>query len=96
MAKKAQCRLGRHKWVKRQTAEGHVYGECTQGAKREWGRFDSGVAKDGGAPSNEGTFGVWLGQPPSPGEPKGNSRPGGTMAEAECLLHHRLTGRTCH
>jgi hypothetical protein len=65
MAKKPHCRLGRHKWVKRETIDGDVYGECTQCGERDWGRFDRRGVRDGGAPVQGGT-GIWVGLPPGP------------------------------
>ena len=42
MAKRPHCWLGRHAWVKRESTEGDVYGECTHCGKRDWGRFVTG------------------------------------------------------
>jgi hypothetical protein len=55
MAKKPHCHLGRHKWVKRETAEGDVYGECTQCGERDWGLFADG-GPDRGAPLHKGMY----------------------------------------
>jgi hypothetical protein len=58
------CWRGRHRWVKRETTEGDVYGECTHCGKRDWGHFateaDIGVPgknSGGGAgiPGNAGS-----------------------------------------
>jgi hypothetical protein len=70
MAKKSHCWLGRHKWVKRETTDGDVHGECTRCGKRDWGRFAQSSGRDGGAPVHEGSMGIWVGQPPSPSAPE--------------------------
>jgi hypothetical protein len=52
MAKRPYCWFGRHAWVKRESTEGDVYGECTHCGKQDWGRFtkgDGGVGVPGGA-----------------------------------------------
>jgi hypothetical protein len=59
MAKRVRCWLGRHAWVKRESSQGDIYGECTHCGKRDWGRFTKG---DGGigipGKSTPGNFGV--------------------------------------
>jgi hypothetical protein len=57
MAKRPHCLLGRHQWVKRETSEGDVYGECTHCGDRDWGRFAPddgavGAPGDGVMPTN--------------------------------------------
>jgi hypothetical protein len=59
MAKRAHCWLGRHAWVKRESSQGDVYGECTHCGKRDWGRFTNG---DGGVVLPRGAMGSGFGQ----------------------------------
>jgi hypothetical protein len=42
MAKRVHCWFGRHAWVKRESSEGDVYGECTHCGRRDWGHFTEG------------------------------------------------------
>jgi hypothetical protein len=44
MAKRPHCWLGRHAWVKRESTEGDVYGECTHCGKRDWVSTDFGTS----------------------------------------------------
>jgi hypothetical protein len=47
MEKKPRCRLGRHKWIKRETTDGDVYGECSHCGERDWGLFARGGVREG-------------------------------------------------
>jgi hypothetical protein len=62
MAKRAHCWFGRHAWVKRESSDGDVYGECTHCGKRDWGRFtkgDGGIGVPGSKTMGAGgSFGV--------------------------------------
>lgn len=59
MAKRVHCWFGRHKWVKRESTAGDVYGECTHCGKQDWGRFTKG---DGGVALPRGAMGSGFGQ----------------------------------